>query len=133
VNSIALKTKLGNCKLAISAQVQNDKINEIAEFALQYLIWHVLPAEAYKKDSEFSRDSEFSDDLAEHLTKAGGALLRKFFTDVKLVADKYEKPDKLAKQIKEWVSMGMSEADAIDMAKSVQAKLQSKPEAEVEA
>ncbi len=42
VNSIKLDTKLGNCKLDISAQLRDGKAEDAAEYAMQFLVWHVV-------------------------------------------------------------------------------------------
>ena len=104
----------------------------LAEFALQYLIWHVVPASAYGKDSDFKREDAYTEDLAAHMADATKDVLGDVFTDISVETAKYEKPDKMLKLIKEFVSMGMDETSAKAMALSVQAKLASKNEAKVE-
>jgi hypothetical protein len=133
MEAIKLSTKLGNCELEISAQVQNDKTKQLAEYAMQYLVWHVIPAEAYKKGSAFKRDSAYSDELSGHMVSTCNAELAKFFSDIEIKTAKWNKPDPIAKLIKEFISLGMDEASAKAMADQVQAKVASKTEEKTEA
>lgn len=132
VESIKLNTRLGNCALDISAQLQNDDkaMQKLGEFALQFLIWHVVPASAYDKKSAFKRDSAYSDALAAHMTANCNSVLADCFKDIAIKTAKYDKPDPIAKLIKEFISLGMSEVDAKAMAAQVQAKT-AKPETKV--
>jgi len=93
MNSIKLNTRLGACKLKISAQVQNDKIETLAELAMQYLIWHAVPAVAYSKDSDFARENEFSDVLAKHVADSAKDVLADCFSDIEIATSEYLKPN----------------------------------------
>jgi len=126
MDAIKLNTRLGNSTLKLSGVLRNDKIKEIAEFALQYLTWHVWPASAYSKDSGFKRDDEYSDALSDHLKSEGQTLLGKFFTDVKIETAKWDKPSPIAKLIKDFLGLGFSEDEAKVMAADTLKKLQAK-------
>lgn len=134
VNSIKLETRLGNCALDITAQLQNNEkaMKLLGEYALQFLVWHVVPASAYDKKSAFKRDSAYSDALGAHMQAEGIAILNEVFEGVEIKTSRYEKPDKIAKLVKEFISLGMSEADAKAMAESVQAKVAKKSQPESE-
>jgi hypothetical protein len=125
VEAIKLDTKLGNCELKIKAQLQNDDkaMKLLGEYAMQYLIWHVVPAGAFNKKSDYKRDSEFSDALANHLISEGKTVLGKVFSDITIETAKYNAPDKIAKLIKQYIDLGFSEADAKSEAEKVQAKI----------
>lgn len=128
VESISLETKLGKCALKIQAQMRNDKMQQIAEFALQFLTWHVIPAEAYKKGSAFKRDSVWSPELGKHVVEAGGKVLSEFFSDVEMVPSEYVAPDSA-----EGIIAKLDKLDASQLAKieaklaAAKAKQQSKP------
>jgi hypothetical protein len=128
VNSIKLDTKLGNCNLDITAQLREGKQDAVAEYAMQFLVWHVVGSQAFNKKSAFKRNAEFSDDLAKHVRATALDVLGDCFDSIVVKTSKYDAPDKIAKLIKEFVSLGMSEADAKAMAEQVQAKV-AKPEA----
>jgi polyhydroxyalkanoate synthesis regulator phasin len=132
VEAIKLSTALGNCKLNISAQLQNDKMDKIAKFALQYLIWHVIPAEAYKKDSDFKRDTEYSDKLAAYMVATCKSELAELFSDIEITTAKVVKVAPIDKLIKEFKSLGMTEDVAKKMAAEVLEKAKAKTEAKPE-
>lgn len=135
VEAIKLNTRLGSCNLKVSAQLQNnDKAMKLlGEYAMQFLIWHVLGSAAFNKKSDFQRDSAFSDALAAHMVSEGTSILNEVFEGVAIETSAWVKPDPIAKLVKEFIGLGMSEADAKDMAKSVQAKVQPKTDAKAEA
>ena len=114
VEAIKLETKLGNCKLEISAQLRNDDkaMKLLGENAMQYLIWHVVPAGAFNKKSDYSRNSEFSDGLAQHVRSETLSILGDCFDSIVVKTAKYDAPDKDAKMIKEYLSMGFDQAGA---------------------
>jgi hypothetical protein len=114
VESIKLDTKLGNCELLISAQLRNDDkaMKLLGENAMKYLIWHVLQASAFNKKSAYSNKSEYSDGLSKHLITEGKAVLGDAFSDITIATKKYSAPDKDAKMIKEYLSMGFDQAGA---------------------
>lgn len=105
---ISLKTKLGNCKLAIACQLR--KLDEavmakLVVKALQFIIWHEVPAKAFAKDESFKRDSEYSPELEKHLIKHSTALLEPWFESIAFETALYERPVKLtAEQIVEALS-----------------------------
>jgi hypothetical protein len=131
VEAIKLNTKLGNCNLKVSAQLQNDDkaMKLLGEFAMQYLIWHVIPAGAFNKKSDYKRDSEYSDGLSKHLVSEGKSVLGKVFKDISIETSKYDAPDKIAKLIKQYMDIGLSEADAKVEAMKI-AALVAKPKTE---
>jgi hypothetical protein len=135
VEAIKLNTRLGNCNLKISAQLQNnDKAMKLlGEYAMQFLIWHSLGSAAFNKKSDFVRDSAYSDALSAHLKNEGVSILNEVFEGVSIETSAYAKPDPIAKLVKEFISLGMSEDDAKAMAKSVQDKVQPKTDAKAEA
>lgn len=95
---ISLKTKLGNCKLNIGAQLR--KLDEaiLAKLigkALQFIIWHEVPAKAFAKDESFKRDSDYSPELEKHLIKHATALLEPYFEGIAFETALYEKPIKV--------------------------------------
>ncbi|HEY1248992.1 MAG TPA: hypothetical protein VGE97_08405 [Nitrososphaera sp.] len=122
MEAIKLNTRLGNCNLNIKAQLRNDKLKLAGEYCLQFMVWHLLGSDAYNKKSDFKRDAMFSDALAKHLADRGKTVLSDCFSDIEIQTSKYDKPDPIAKLIKEFISLGMSEADAKAMADQVQAK-----------
>jgi hypothetical protein len=130
VESIELNTKLGNCNLNIEARLRNDDAAQklLGEYAMQYLIWHIVPAGAFNKKSEYKRDAKYSDGLAKHLRAEGIAILGRVFENVSIETSEYKAPDKIAKLIKQYIDLGFSEADAKAEAEKVQAKLASKNE-----
>src|SRR5215470_19216439 len=119
---ISIKTRLGNCKLNVSAELRNDKINKLAEYAMQFLIWHNCGSEAFNGKSDYKRDAQYSIGLSDHMQTVCVDVLGEVFDSIKVETSKYEAPDKIAKLIKEFISLGMSEADAKAMAADVQAK-----------
>lgn len=104
VESIKLNTKLGNCSLKVSAQLQeSDEAKKLlGEYAMAYLIWHVIPAAAFNKKSDFSRDSKFSDELAAHLKNETKAVLNKAFSDVSIETSEHVKADPIEKLMKQY-------------------------------
>jgi hypothetical protein len=132
MDSIKLNTRLGNCKLNISAQVQNDKIEKVLVFALKYLIWHVVQGNAFSKDSGFSNKSEYNEKLSEHMIGASKKVLGDYFSDIEIATAGYDKPDPIAKLIKQYMDLGISEVDAKAMAADVQAKIAKSTEKPVE-
>ena len=123
VNSISLKTKLGKTNLKIRAALRNDKINEVAAFALQYLIWHVIPGTAFNSKSDFKREDAFSEAGAKHLVGVSKSILEKFFSDVEIETSEYTGVDKLAKLVKQFVDLGFSESEAKAKADETMAQL----------
>ena len=134
MESIKLDTRLGNCNLSIRAQLQNDEIKAIAEFGLQYLVWHVIPASAYNSKSKFQRDTAFSDALAKHLVGESKDVLGKYFSEISIETSKWEKPDPVAKLAKAMAKeLEITEADALAMiaaSKAKSAKTEPKQESE---
>ena len=134
VDSIKLITRLGNCNLKVSAQLQNNEKAQklLGEYAMQFLIWHSLGSAAFNKKSDYSRDAKYSDGLAKHLKTEGISILNEVFEGVSIETSEHKPVDKIAKLVKEFISLGMPEADAKAMALQVQAKV-AKPEAKPEA
>jgi hypothetical protein len=104
MESIKLNTKLGNCNLKVSAQLRDDDKAKklLGEYAMSYLIWHVIPASAFNKKSDYSRDSEFSDGLAKHLKTEGNAVLSEVFAGVSIETSKHVKADPVEKLMKQY-------------------------------
>ena len=74
---ISIKTRLGNCKLSIKAQLRNDKVQAAAEYCMEHLVWHVVPstAELDKKDSAVNRETPYSEALVDVLRVASQKVL----------------------------------------------------------
>jgi hypothetical protein len=123
MEAIKLKTRLGKCNLDIQAHLRNDKTAMLAEYAMQFLIWHVVGSQAFNSKSDFKRDALFSDELAKHVRSTSLEVLDECFENIQIKTSKYDAPDKIAKLIKEFVGLGMSEVDAKAMAEQVQAKV----------
>lgn len=123
---IELATSLGNASIKIEAIAKSDKAMEIAKFALQYLIWHVVPSKAYNKDSKFKRNADYSDALVEHLKSAINTHVGGLFDNIKLTFDKVVVADPIEKLIKDYVGLGFSEVDAKALAADALAKLKEK-------
>lgn len=130
MESIKLATRLGNCKLNISAQLVNtEKATKLlAEYAMQFLIWHSTGSEAFNGKSDFKRDAEYSDELANHVSAKAKAVLSDCFAGIEIETAAYVKPNPIAKLIKQYVSMGFSEVEAKAEAEKVQAILDAKTE-----
>ena len=112
VNSIKLDTKLGATRLEISAVAQNGKTDAIAEYAMQFLVWHVVGSQAFNKKSDYKRNAEFSDGLANHVRATALDVLGDCFDSIVVKTSKAPVVDKMAKLIKEFVSLGYSADDA---------------------
>ena len=112
---IALKTSLGKCKLAISALLQNDKMNEAALLAMSQLTFHVWPSKAYAKKESYKRESAFSKELAAHMKRHGLAVLGKIFEDIKIdVSEEIVKsPEERARE--EFIALSL-EGDQLESA-----------------
>lgn len=104
----------------------------LGQHALAFLVWHVIPASAYDKKSAFKRNSDYSDALGAHMRSETLKGLNEVFENIVVKTSKYDAPDPIAKLIKEFVSLGMSESDAKAMAESVQAKVAKKPSTDEE-
>lgn len=126
IKPIELATSLGQCAVKISAKAKADKATEIAKFALQYLIWHVVPSKAYNKESKFKRNSDYSDALIAHLKAAIETHVGSLFDGITLTFDKVVVADPIEKLIKDYVGLGFTEADAKALAADALAKLQAK-------
>lgn len=123
---ISLKTKLGNCKLVISAQLRklsDEMTAKLVTKALQFIVWHEIPAKAFAKDEPFKRDSAYSEDLEAHLITHGNAILAPFFEEISWGTGKVEKLSPYDKAVKEFISLGLSEDDAKAMAKTAMDKI----------
>ena len=128
MESIKLATRLGNCKLEISAQLRNDeKANKLmAEYAMQFLIWHSAGSQAFNSKSDFARDAQFSDELAKHVRAKSLEVLSDCFDSIQIKTSAHVKADPIAKLIAQFVSLGFSEDEAKAEAAKVQATLASK-------
>jgi hypothetical protein len=83
---IKLITKLGAISLEISAEPKAEKLAEIANLALQNLVYHKAPSTAYKKGSGLKRDDAYSDKLRDGVAAAVKDALSPYFDDVSVVA-----------------------------------------------
>ena len=127
MESIKLSTKLGNCALKVIAQLRNDDkaMKLLGEYAMSYLIWHVIPASAFNKKSDYSRDSQFSDGLARHLKTESIAVLSEVFDGVLIETSEHVKADPVEKLMKQY------ECDR-ETAEAFLAKVKGKTEAKTE-
>ncbi|HET6888608.1 MAG TPA: hypothetical protein VFH87_11885 [Candidatus Udaeobacter sp.] len=134
MNSIKLNTRLGKCNLEIDAHLRTDEKAQamLGQHALAFLVWHVIPASAYDKKSAYKRNSDYSDALGSHMRSETMKVLGDVFENIVVKTSKYDAPDPIAKLIKEFVSLGLSEADAKAQAEAVQAKIAKKPEQKTE-
>jgi hypothetical protein len=65
---IKLDTNLGAISLEISAECEGNE--KIGKAAMQYAVFHQVPATAFKKGSGFKRDSAYSEDLRDIVAEA---------------------------------------------------------------
>lgn len=134
---IALQTKIGNCALDISAELKTDENAQktIGENAMQYIVWHSVPSAAFDKKSEFKRNSEYSDRLAEHLVATIKTEFAKSFSNVVVKTEKWLKPDSAEKILKDIEKMSDEDFARIVAARkaSKAAKIEPESEAEMEA
>lgn len=95
---IGLKTKLGSCKLDISAQLRKlseADLKKLVLRAMQYIIWHEVPAKAFAKEESFKRDAVFSPEFADHVSRFIELMLSDYFDGIKIGTEQYVKPIKV--------------------------------------
>ena len=128
VEAIKLNTRLGKCNLEIDCTLRNDDKAQkmLGQYALAFLTWHVIPASAYDKKSAFKRNSDYSDALGDHMRSETLKGLNDVFENIVVKTSKYDAPDPIAKLVKEFIGLGMSETEAKAMAEQVQAKVAKK-------
>lgn len=112
-----LKTKLGSCNMVFKGQLRNDRIQKLADFALMYLIWHIIPQKAFAKDMPFKRDAAFSPELVKHLRVISLSILGDYYSDISLEMSQYVAPDSA-----EGIIAKIDKLDAAGIAK-IEAKL----------
>src|SRR6266850_3561448 len=86
VMQIAIKTRLGNCALAIKAGLRNDKVNEAARLAATHIVFHKAGGKAREDGA----------DVEAVVREALGGL----FEDIEIESSAWVKPDRILNMAK---------------------------------
>lgn len=110
---IKLDTNLGAIALAISAVMQEDKLEAAALLAMRYLVFHKAPSVAYKKDSGLKRDSKFSPELQAGIESAVKTALGGCFSEIAIVASEKLDSESAATKLRRgiWENLKAIEVD----------------------
>ena len=130
MEAIKLNTRLGKVKMAIIATLRNDKVLDVAKIAARHIVYHEVPSAAGldKDDSKFQRTTAYSAELAEFVVASTKEGLGDLFESVEITASEHISVTPLEKLVKQFIGLGMTEADAKVLAEKTMASVEaSKP------